>query len=306
MASLPRVVVTGVGLVTPLGVGVASTWRRILDGQCGVVSLANDEEFQRLPCRIAARVPKAGEGETKDGATRDGLFRESDHVTPSDRRTMSLSTLYALTASEEALKMAGWAPTSEEQKCRTGVAVGTGMADLQDIAQQGGLFVHGSEEQKSSGIPLRKLHPYFIPRILINMGAGRISLKYGFKGPCHAVSTACATGAHAIGDAFRLLRNGDADVMVCGGSEAPINPVTLAGFCKIRALSTNFNDQPELSSRPFDARRSGFVMGEGAGICVLERLDHAKGRGAKIHAEVFGSCLTVWFKRRRASHNGAA
>jgi len=187
--------------------------------------------------------------------------------------------------------MARWAPTTEEEQCRTGVAVGTGMADLQDVAQQGGLFAHGSDEQKSSGIPLRKLHPYFIPRILINMGAGRISLKYGFKGPSHAVSTACATGAHAIGDAFRLIRNGDADVMICGGSEAPVNPVSLAGFAKIRALSTS-NDQPKQSSRPFDKRRSGFVMGEGAGICVLERLEHALGRGAQIHAEVFGYGLS--------------
>jgi len=287
------VVVTGFGLVTPLGVGVAPTWRRLLAGQSGVVSLDGEDEFRRLPCRLAARVPTTTTTTQKeDGGVGDGCFRESDHVSSSDRRTMSLATLYALVAAKEALEMAKWIPKTEEETHRTGVAVGTGMIDLQDAAQQGGLFAHGSEDQKSQGIPFRKLHPYYIPRILINMGAGRISLKYGFKGPCHAVSTACATGAHAIGDAFRFLRNGDADVMICGGSEAPINPVSIAGFAKIRALSTGFADQPARSSRPFDRRRSGFVMGEGAGICVLERLDHALSRGATIHAEVFGYGLS--------------
>jgi len=289
MSPLPRVVVTGVGLVTPLGVGVTSTWRRLLDAECGVVSLEGEDEFRRLPCQLAARVPRHQDTEA---VVSEGFLREADHVTSSDRRTMSLSTLYALIAADEALKMAAWSPQTEEQRCRTGVAVGTGMADLQDVAQQGGLFAHGSEEQKSAGIPLRKLHPYFIPRILINMGAGRISLKYGFKGPCHSVSTACATGAHAIGDAFRFIRHGDADVMICGGSEAPVNAVSLAGFAKIRALSTTFNDKPKQTSRPFDRRRNGFVMGEGAGVCVLERLDHALSRGAKIYAEVLGYGLS--------------
>lgn len=263
-----RVVVTGLGLVTPLGVGAPQTWKKLTVGRVATAALT-DHSFAQVPCRVGARVPR-GEGE--------GQLHLPAHFTPSQLRTMTPATGYALVAAREALQDAGWRPQSEEERGRTGVAVGMGMVDLEDVLATGAAL----QDRYS------RVSPYFVPRILTNMAAGQISMEHGLEGPNHSVSTACATGAHAVGDAFRFIRHGDADVMVCGGAEACINPLALAGFCRLRALATSFNEEPQKASRPFDARREGFVMGEGAGVLVLEELGHARARGATVYAEVLG------------------
>ncbi|XP_012277944.1 3-oxoacyl-[acyl-carrier-protein] synthase, mitochondrial isoform X2 [Orussus abietinus] len=246
-----RVVITGMGIVSPLGVGTQNAWKALIDGKCGIVKLT-DPEYKKLPCQIA------------------------------ELRTMCPATAYALVATDEALTDAQWKPTDESDRRNTGVAVGIGMIDLADVCNT-------HEAMKES---YRKVSPYFVPRILPNMAAGRISIAYGFRGPNHAVSTACATGAHSIGDGFRLVRGGETEVMVCGGTEACISPLAIAAFCRLRALSTSRNEFPQEASRPFDKTRDGFVMGEGCAILVLEELAHARFRKASIYAEVLGYGLS--------------
>lgn len=262
-----RVVVTGLGTICPIGQSVAESWQNLLDGKCGVSKL-EEEQYKNLPCRVAARIHSS--------------FDLSQHFSKSELRTMAPATAYALVAAKEALECAKWNPKNNEDRENTGVAVGMGMIDLLDVCET-------SEALKRS---YNRVSPYFVPRILTNMAAGQISIKYGFCGPNHAVSTACATGAHAIGDAFNFIQRGDANVMVCGGAEAPISPLAIAAFSRMRALSTSFNDCPEEASRPFEKRRDGFVMGEGAAILVLEELQHALERGAEIYSEILGYGLS--------------
>nr|XP_045618404.1 3-oxoacyl-[acyl-carrier-protein] synthase, mitochondrial-like isoform X2 [Procambarus clarkii] len=268
MSCVRRVVVTGLGLVTPLGVGTPHNWLRLTSGKVATSALA-DPRFSQMPCRVAARVPRGKE---------EGELDLSSHFNASELRAMTPAITFALVAAQEAIEDAKWKPDDRDQQERTGVAVGMGMVDLDDI-----IATNEKLQCKYS-----KVSPYFVPRILTNMAAGQISMKYSFQGPNHSVSTACATGAHAVGDAFRFIKSGDADVMVCGGTEASISPLSIAGFCRLRALATNFNDCPESASRPFDAQREGFIMGEGAGILVLEEYEHAKERGANIYGEILG------------------
>ncbi|KAG7196499.1 hypothetical protein KM043_018508 [Ampulex compressa] len=272
MRSKRRVVVTGIGIVSPLGVGTKYTWDALIDSKSGIKKLVGPD-FEKLPCRIAALVPK--------GSAPHELHIES-HFSKSQLRTMCPATAYALIASEEALRDANWKPEEENDRQDTGVAIGIGMIDLVDVCT--------TYEALKKGYS--KISPYFVPRILPNMAAGHISIKYGFRGPNHSVSTACATGAHAIGDAFRFIRGGETNVMVCGGAEACISPLAVAAFCRLRALSTSKNDTPEEASRPFDSQRDGFVMGEGAAVLVLEELNHALSRNAGIYAEVLGYGLS--------------
>ncbi|BFZ05434.1 hypothetical protein BsWGS_08473 [Bradybaena similaris] len=267
-----RVVVTGMGIVSCLGTGTHYVWQRLLEGKSGITSLVG-KEFEKIPSKVAGLVPR---GSTK------GLFN-LELCSNIDGRASTSATQFCLAAAEEALTMAKWKPESQKHKERTGVCIGTGMVPLEEIGD--------AAEQLRQG-NYRKMSPWFIPRVLINMAAGHVSLAYGFMGPNHAVSTACTTGLHAVGDASRLIRNGDADVIIAGGCEASVTPLGMAGFCRMRALSTNFNSQPEQSSRPFDKDRDGFVMSEGAGLLVLENLQHAKQRGALIYAEVLGYGLS--------------
>ncbi|KAG8181208.1 hypothetical protein JTE90_013175 [Oedothorax gibbosus] len=266
-----RVVVTGLGVVSPLGVGINHVWKRLLNGDTSTVAITNPE-YNDIPCKVAAFIPQ-GEGK--------GQFNLNKFE--SDLKKMSLSSVCALIAAEEAIKDSKWLPETDKELFDTGIAVGTGMVDLIDILKTG-----NSLKQRGYS----KMSPFFVPRILCNMPAGHIAIKYGFKGPNHAVSTACATGLHAIGDAYNFIRNKYASVMVCGSAEAIISPLSIAGFARMRALSTNFNNSPTKASRPFDKERDGFVMGEGAGILVLESLDHALNRNAKIYAEVLGYGLS--------------
>ncbi|CAH2086210.1 unnamed protein product [Euphydryas editha] len=264
-----RVVVTGVGVVSPLGTGSELAWSRLLKGHCGIISL-KDEEYSKLPSRVAAVIPVENDTEIAKALSKSNL------------KLMAPATCIALVATAEALTKADWNPKSDAEKEVTGVALGMGMIDLKDVC----------ETNNALKLGYNKVSPFFVPRILPNMAAGHISIKYGFRGPNHAVSTACATGAHSIGDAFRFIRNGDADVMVCGGAESCISPLAIAGFCRLRALSTSFNDKPEKASRPFDKLRDGFVMGEGAAVVVLEEYEHALRRNAKMYAEILGYGLS--------------
>src|SRR5882724_7457412 len=265
-----RVVVTGMGLVTPLGIGLERNWSSLTAGESGIRAIQSFE-VSDLPARIAAQVPR--------GDTASGLFNADDWVPPKDQRKMDGFIVYALAAAAQAVEDANWQPDSEEACERTGVMIGSGIGGLPGITD-GALTLHERGP--------RRLSPFFIPSNLINLASGHVSIRYGFTGPNHAVVTACSTGAHAIGDAARLIMLDDADVMVCGGTEAAICRLGLAGFAAARALSTGFNDDPPRASRPWDQDRDGFVMGEGAGILVLEELGHAKERGAKIYAEVIG------------------
>lgn len=264
-----RVVVTGMGMVTPLGCGAQLVWSRLLKSQSGLRAI---ERFQidDLPAKVAGQIPLGtGEGEF-----------DLDYAMPAnERRRVGDFIVYAMAAAREAIEDSGWAPTSDEDRERTGVMVGSGIGGLVGITE-GGLTL----ETKGA----RKLSPFFIPSSLINLASGHISIRWGFKGPNHAVVTACSTGAHAIGDAGRMIQFGDADVMIAGGTEAAVSRIGIAGFAASRALSTNFNDEPTRASRPWDKDRDGFVMGEGAGVVVLEELEHAKRRGAKIYAELVG------------------
>ncbi|KAL3696153.1 hypothetical protein R1sor_010229 [Riccia sorocarpa] len=277
-----RVVVTGLGLVTPLACGVEASWERLLKQQSGIRALEHQDLqltgvsddaarrfLEQLPSRVVAKVPY--------GKAKGEFDPEKWHGQEPSRISPFIS--YALCAAEEALLDARWKPENEEDSERTGVAIGGGIGCISEILGASRIV----KEEK-----VRKLSPFFIPRILINMAAGHVSIVHGLKGPNHAAVTACASGAHSIGDAFRMIRYGDADVMVAGGSESSIDGLSMAGFCRARALSSKFNDDPEKSSRPFDRDRDGFVMGEGAGIVVLEELDHARQRGARIYAEIRG------------------
>ncbi len=270
---LRRVVVTGLGMVTPIGTGVELTWKRLLEGRSGA-SPIQKFDVSDLPAKIAAQVPR-GEGE--------GEFNYDDWVTPKDRRKMADFIIFGLAAAQQAIEDANWKPETEEQRYRSGVLIGSGIGGLNEI-------VEGADTLRERGP--RRLSPFFIPMALINLVSGHTSIRFGLKGPNHAVVTACSTGAHAIGDAARFISMDDADVMVAGGSESAICRLGMAGFAASRALSTNFNDTPEKASRPWDKDRDGFVMGEGAGVVVLEELEHAKARGAKIYAEVVGYGLS--------------
>jgi 3-oxoacyl-[acyl-carrier-protein] synthase II len=265
-----RVVVTGLGLVTPLGIGVENVWKRLIEGQSGVRSIQSFD-VSDLPAKIAGQVPR--------GETSSGLFNADDWVPPKDQRKMDEFIVFAVGAAVQAVEDSGWKPEADEDREKTGVMIGSGIGGLPGITE-------GALTLQEKGP--RRLSPFFIPSNLINLASGHVSIRYGFKGPNHAVVTACSTGAHAIGDAARLIMLEDADVMVAGGTEAAINRLGLAGFAAARALSTNFNDTPERASRPWDKDRDGFVMGEGAGVVVLEELEHARKRGAKIYAEVIG------------------
>jgi 3-oxoacyl-[acyl-carrier-protein] synthase II len=265
-----RVVITGLGLVTPLGCGVEATWSALLGSQSGARRV---EEFDvsDISCQIACFIPR--------GATSDGKFNADDWMEPKEQRKVDDFIIYAMAAADQALADSGYKPATGEQQERTGVLIGSGIGGLPGIAETSLLL-------KEKGP--RRVSPFFIPGRLINLASGYVSIKHQLKGPNHAVVTACSTGAHAIGDAARIVALGDADVMVAGGAESPICRIALAGFAACRALSTGFNDRPKEASRPYDRDRDGFVMGEGAGVVVLEDLEHARARGARIYGEVIG------------------
>ncbi|HYW64628.1 MAG TPA: beta-ketoacyl-ACP synthase II [Bradyrhizobium sp.] len=269
-----RVVVTGLGMVSPLGCGVEPTWKRILDGESGAKKI-DTFDVSDLTSRIACVVPRG------DGS--NGSFNPDQWMEPKDQRKVDDFIIFAMCAAKQALDDAGWHPASEEDRCASGVMIGSGIGGLSGIADAAILV-------KERGP--RRLSPFFIPGRLINLASGYVSIEHGLKGPNHAVVTACSTGGHAIGDASRLIALGDADVMVAGGTESPINRLAMAGFCAMRALSTGFNETPQKASRPYDRDRDGFVMGEGAGVIVLEEYEHARKRGAKIYAEVTGYGLS--------------
>ncbi|MFM9841588.1 MAG: beta-ketoacyl-ACP synthase II [Dongiaceae bacterium] len=269
-----RVVVTGIGVVSPLASGAEITWDRLLKGESGIRGI-QAFDVQDLPCKIAGMVPR--------GEAAGGGFNADSFVPPKDQRKMDSFIVFAMGAASQAIEDSGWKPEDEESRQRTGVIIGSGIGGLEAIYDTS-ITLH----EKGP----RRISPFFIPSALINLASGHVSIKYGFKGPNHSVVTACSTGAHAIGDGARLIGLDDADVMVAGGAEAAICRLGVAGFAAARALSTGFNDTPERASRPWDKDRDGFVMGEGAGVVVLEELEHAKKRGAKIYGEVVGYGLS--------------
>ncbi|MDP1874641.1 beta-ketoacyl-ACP synthase II [Phenylobacterium sp.] len=276
-ANTRRVVVTGLGLVTPLGSGVEVTWKAILAGKSGAGNITTFDA-STYACNVACEVPRV-DGRGGGGADVEGAFDPDSVMSQKDQRRIDDFILYAIAAADEAVKDSGWAPEDDEGRERTGVIIGSGIGGLATIEKT-------SIELHEKGP--RRVSPFFIPSALINLASGQVSIRHGFKGPNHSVVTACATGAHAVGDAARMIKYGDADVMVAGGAEAAICPVGIAGFIACRAMSTGFNDDPTKASRPYDKDRDGFVMGEGAGVLVLEEYEHAKARGAKIYAEVAG------------------
>jgi 3-oxoacyl-[acyl-carrier-protein] synthase II len=269
-----RVVVTGLGMVSPLGAGVESTWKQILGSKSGAARI---EKFDvsDLPCKIACQVKRG------DGAS--DPFHPDKWMEPKDQRKVDDFIIFAMAAAGQAIEDAGWHPKSTDDQANTGVLIGSGIGGIEGIAEMAIVL-------KERGP--RRISPFFIPGRLINLASGYVSIAHGLKGPNHAVVTACSTGAHAIGDAGRMIALGDADVMLAGGTESPLNRLSLAGFCACKALSTSFNDTPEKASRPYDKDRDGFVMGEGAGVVVLEEFEHAKARGAKIYAELIGYGLS--------------
>ena len=269
-----RVVVTGMGLVTPLACGLEESWSRILDGQSGAGPITRFDA-SAVTTKYACEVPLG------DGS--DGTFNSDDWMEPKERRKVDDFILYGIAAATQAVEDADWKPSDEESLLRTGVMIGSGIGGLNSIAETAVMI-------KERGP--RRVSPFFIPGALINLISGQVSIRYGFKGPNHAVVTACSTGAHAIGDASRLIKNGDADVMIAGGAEAAICEIGIAGFNACKALSTKRAEDPKAASRPYDSDRDGFVMGEGAGVVVLEEYEHAKARGAKIYAEVLGYGLS--------------
>ncbi len=276
-----RVVITGMGLVTPLANGREASWKKLIAGESGLKSV-DLFDTSDLACKIGGQVPWiSGRGGGK--ADDPDSFNPEKTMSPKEQRRVDEFILYGMAAADEAIEDSGWKPESYEDKIRTGVLIGSGIGGLKSIADT-------AVELHEKGP--RRVSPFFIPSALINLASGQISIKYGLKGPNHAVVTACATGAHAIGDSARLIQWGDADVMVAGGAEASICRIGYAGFIACRAMSTGFNDTPTKASRPYDKDRDGFVMGEGAGVVVLEEYEHAKKRGAKIYAEVVGYGLT--------------
>ncbi len=269
-----RVVVTGLGMVTPLGCGVEATWTRLLAGESGA-RIVDTFEVQDLACRIACTIPRG------DGT--GGTFHPDEWMDPKEQRKVDPFIVYAMAAARQALDDSGWHPTSYDDQVATGVMIGSGIGGI------GGIY-EASVTLRERGP--RRISPFFIPGRIINLASGFVSIAFGLKGPNHAVVTACSTGAHAIGDAGRLIALGDADVMLAGGAESPVNRLALAGFAACRALSTGFNEDPVRASRPYDRDRDGFVMGEGAGVLVLEEYDHAVARGARIYAELAGYGLS--------------
>jgi len=269
-----RVVVTGMGMVTPLGCGVEPTWDRLIKGESGAKKI---EKFDvsDLPCKIACVIPRG------DGS--NATYNPDQWMEPKEQRKVDEFITFAMCAAKQALDDAGWNPKSYEEQTTTGVLIGSGIGGIDGIAETAVLL-----HEKGP----RRVSPFFIPGRIINLASGYVSIAHGLKGPNHAVVTACSTGAHAIGDAARLVALGDAEVMVAGGAESPVNRISLVGFSALRALSTGFNDDPTRASRPYDKDRDGFVMGEGSGVVVLEALDHAKARGAKIYAELIGYGLS--------------
>lgn len=276
-----RVVITGIGLVTPVGVGRELAWERLLSGQSGAGPI---EHFKvdDLPCRIGCLVPRV-DGRGGGSADDPGSFDPDKTMSPKEQRRVDDFILYAMAAADEAIADSAFPRETDEQKNRAGVLIGSGIGGLSAIADNAVLL-----EKEGP----RKISPFFIPSALINLASGQVSIRHGLKGPNHSVVTACATGAHAIGDAARLIKYGDAEVMVAGGAEAAICRIGMAGFAAARALTTGFNDTPTEASRPYDKDRDGFLMGEGAGVVVLEEYEHAKKRGAKIYAEVKGYGLS--------------
>ena len=271
---LRRVVVTGMGIVSPLGCGIEATWANILAGKTGAKRV-DDFEVDDLACQIANRIPL--------GDYADGKFNADEWMDVKEQRKVDPFIVFAMAAATQAIKDAGVEPKTEEEKYRIGTLIGSGIGGI------GGIY-DASVTLHERGP--RRISPFFIPGRIINMASGNVSIRFGLKGPNHSVVTACSTGAHAIGDASRLIALGDADVMVAGGAESPVNRLSLAGFAACRALSTGFNDQPEKASRPYDKDRDGFVMGEGAGIVVLEDYERAKARGARIYGEIIGYGLS--------------
>ncbi|WP_323036078.1 beta-ketoacyl-ACP synthase II [Pararhodobacter sp.] len=269
-----RVVVTGLGMVTPLACGVEETWKRLIAGQSGAGPITGFDA-SHLATTYACEIPLG------DGS--DGTFNPDDWMAPKEQRKVDKFILYGIAAAQQAVEDSGWMPEGEEDRLRTGVMIGAGIGGLSTIAETAILL-------KERGP--RRVSPFFIPGCLINLISGQVSIRYGFKGPNHAVVTACSTGAHAIGDAARLIQWGDAEVMIAGGAEAPISELGIAGFNACKALSTKRGDSPQTASRPYDADRDGFVMGEGAGVVVLEEYEHAKARGAKIYCEIVGYGLS--------------
>src|SRR5215213_5737670 len=269
-----RVVVTGLGMLTPLGCGVETTWKRIVEGRSGAKKVESFE-VSDLPSKIACIIPRG------DGT--GGTYNPDQWMEPKEQRKVDDFIVYAMCAARQAIEDSSWKPETPEDQAATGVMIGSGIGGVEGIAETAILL-------KERGP--RRISPFFIPGRLINLASGYVSIEFGLKGPNHAVVTACSTGAHAIGDAARLIALGDAEVMVAGGTESPINRLSLAGFAACRALSTAFNDDPTRGSRPYDRDRDGFVMGEGAGVVVLEEYEHAKARGARIYAEVIGYGLS--------------
>ena len=271
---LRRVVVTGMGIVSPLGIGVEHVWRRLIAGQSGI-SAIQSFDVSDLPAKVAGEVPA--------GLRAEGGLDLAEWIPVKDVKKMDRFIQLGLVAAIEAVEDSGWMPEDEDDRCATGVMIGSGIGGLQSI-YDASVQVHEGK--------VRRLSPFFIPSALINLVSGHVSIRYGFKGPNHSAVTACATGVHAIGDAARLISLGEADVMVAGGAEAAVCALGIGGFCASRALSTAFNDEPPRASRPWDRDRDGFVMGEGAGVLVLEEYEHAKKRGAKIYAEIGGYGLS--------------
>jgi 3-oxoacyl-[acyl-carrier-protein] synthase II len=269
-----RVVVTGLGLLSPLGCGVETTWSRLLASRSGAARVENFD-VSDIAAKIACQIPRG------DGS--DGTFNPDDWMEPKEQRKVDSFIVYAMCAAKQALDDAGWHPRTPDEQNATGVLIGSGIGGIDGIAEAALIL-------RDKGP--RRISPFFIPGRLINLASGYVSIAHGLKGPNHSVVTACSTGAHAIGDAARLVAFGDADVMVAGGTESPVSRLSLAGFAACRALCTAFNDEPTRASRPYDRDRDGFVMGEGAGIVVLEAYEHAKARGARIYAEVIGYGLS--------------
>ncbi|MEM8786319.1 MAG: beta-ketoacyl-ACP synthase II, partial [Pseudomonadota bacterium] len=273
-----RVVLTGLGMVSPLGCGVDVTWQRILAGRSGAKRIERFD-VEDLPAKIAAEVP----GEDRWGDGLGGAFVADEWVDPKEQRRVDTFIVYSLAAARQALDDAGWHPETDEAQFRTGVYVGSGIGGLPGIEKTAQALAEKGP---------RRVSPFFIPGHLVNLCSGQISIAHGLKGPNHANATACSTGAHAIGDAARMIMLDDADVMVAGGAEAAVSRLGMAGFAACKALSTGFNDEPERASRPYDKDRDGFLMGEGAGVVVLEELEHAKARGARIYGEIVGYGLS--------------
>ena len=273
MTQKRRVVITGIGAVTPLSENAQGTWNKLIAGQSGIGNISIFDA-QNCPCKIAGEVKYGTEGDQ---------FNIDKYVDPKEQKKMDRFIHFAMAASEQAISDSGWVAESEEQKYRTGVMIGSGIGGLPAIEKT-------VKQMSERGV--KRITPFFIPQSLINLASGQVSIKHSFMGPNHAVVTACATGAHAIGDSARMIEYGDVDVMVAGGAEATICEAGIGGFSALRALSTSFNENPEQGSRPWDKDRDGFVMGEGAGVVVLEEYEHAKKRGAKIYAEVVGYGLS--------------